>query len=124
MSDKRSKGCPNIICEQHKKKVKYKADNDFCPKCGTRLIYVCAKCFKEIEDIDEKHRICRSCDADVLEKKEKVKDGVLKAGKAAASLAGTVAVGVAANLKKDGTKAVIKAGTKFVETAAKTVLKK
>lgn len=124
MTDKRSKGCPNIICEQHKKKVKYKADNDFCPKCGTRLIYVCAKCFKEIEDIDEKHRICRGCEADALEKKEKVRDGAVKAGKAVVGLASTVVVGVATNLKKDGTKAAIKTGTKFVETAAKAVLKK
>ena len=124
MADKRSKGCPNVNCEQHKKKVKHKADDDFCPKCGTRLIYVCAKCFKEIEDIDEKHRICRGCEADALEKKEKVKDGALKAGKTAASLAGTVVVGVAAAVKNDGTKAAIKAGTKFVESAAKTILKK
>ena len=124
MADKRSKGCPNISCEENKKKVKHKADDAFCPKCGTRLIYVCAKCFKEIEDIDEKHRICRGCEADTLEKKEKVKDGAVKAGKAAASLAGTVVFGVAAAVKNDGTKAAIKAGTKVVETAAKTILKK
>ena len=124
MSDRRSKGCPNINCEEHKKKAKHKVDDDFCPRCGTRLIYVCAKCFKEIEDIDEEHRICRGCEAVALEKREKVKDGAMKAGKAAAGLASTVVVGIATNLKKDGTKAAVSKGTKLAKEIGKVVLKK
>ena len=124
MTDRRSKGCPNSSCEEHKKKVKHKTDDDFCPKCGSRLIYVCSKCFKEIEDTDEKHRICKRCKTESDEMKSKMKDGALKAGKSVAGLAGTVAVGVVTNLKKDGTKEAIKSGTKFIEDAVKSILKK
>ena len=124
MADKRSKGCPNISCEEYKKKVKHKADDAFCPKCGTRLIFVCAKCFKEIEDLDDKHRVCRGCEADALEKKEKVKDGAVKAGKAAVGLASTVVVGVATNLKSEGTKTAVAKGTNLAKNAAKAILKK
>ena len=60
--DKRIKGCPNENCPEHLNKKKYKADDNFCKKCGMRLIYVCSICHKEIEDI-EGHLLCMNCEA-------------------------------------------------------------
>lgn len=45
-------------------------------KCGSRLIFVCEKCFAEIEDIDHSHKKCKRCEAEATEKKEKAKDTV------------------------------------------------
>ena len=69
--DRRVKGCPNETCQMHKGKKKQSAENEFCPKCGSRLILVCEKCFAEIEDIDYSHRKCKRCEAEAVEKKEK-----------------------------------------------------
>ena len=68
-NDKRKKGCPSEFCEMHRKKVMQKSEIDYCPKCGTRMKYVCSRCFKEIEDIDKKHRICYLCEAELEEKR-------------------------------------------------------
>ncbi len=43
MSDVRKKGCPNERCIQFFNKVKHSSDINYCPKCGTKLIYVCSK---------------------------------------------------------------------------------
>ena len=72
--DKRKKGCPNEACELHKKQVKQGVEVDYCPKCGTKTIFVCEKCFCEIQDIDEKHIICDRCEAERKQKLEETKE--------------------------------------------------
>ena len=67
--DKRIKGCPDPGCERHVEHYKYKADDQFCTLCGARLVYVCAKCFEEIEDSEDQRRYCYNC------KPEKEKGG-------------------------------------------------
>ena len=67
--DKRIKGCPDPGCERHVEHYKYKADDHFCTLCGARLVYVCAKCFEEIEDSEDQRRYCYNC------KPEKEKGG-------------------------------------------------
>lgn len=62
-NDRRKKCCPNEQCEMHKKKKTKKASEKYCSICGTQLVYVCAKCFKEIEDKGVEHRVCRHCEA-------------------------------------------------------------
>lgn len=59
--DKRIKGCPDPGCERHVEHYKYKADDQFCTLCGARLVYVCAKCFEEIEDSEDQRRYCYNC---------------------------------------------------------------
>ena len=66
--DKRIKGCPDPGCERHTGHYKYKADDRFCTLCGSQLVFVCAKCFKEIEDTEDHRRYCEDC------KPEKQKD--------------------------------------------------
>ena len=123
-TDKRIKGCPNVTCERHQKKIKLKSTEEFCPKCGARLIFVCSKCFRQIEDIDSKHRICELCDAQEREKREAALDKAKKAGKVAAGVVTPVVIGIARNVTKDMQKEGINKGSKIVKTVIKTVIKK
>lgn len=59
--DKRTKGCPEHGCARHNEHYKYKPADRFCTLCGSQLVYVCAKCFKEIEDTEERRRYCEEC---------------------------------------------------------------
>jgi len=121
--DRRTKGCPNETCPMHKEKKKQSAEYEYCPKCGSRLIYVCEKCFAEIEDIDYSHKKCKRCEAEAVEKKEKAKDAVKNAaGKAGA--AGVAVVGAAAaGIQKEGVKQAAAAGSKVVKEAIKVIPK-
>ena len=121
--DRRAKGCPNETCPMHKGKKKQSSENGFCPKCGSRLIFVCEKCFAEIEDIDYSHRKCKRCEAEAVEKKEKAKDTVKEAaGKAGA--AGVAVVGAAfAGIQKEGVKQAAAAGSKVVKEVIKVIPK-
>ena len=67
--DKRIKGCPEPGCARHNEHYKYKPDDMFCTLCGSQLVFVCAKCFKEIEDTEDQRRYCEEC------KPKKSKDG-------------------------------------------------
>lgn len=127
-NDRRSKGCSNENCEMHINKVMQKSFYDYCPKCGTKLIFVCAKCFKEIENIDEKHKICNLCAAEAEDKRaeriEKIKKAGTAAGKAVAGVAAPVVAGIVGKVVKDGQNGAIKRGVKIVEGVAKEILKK
>ena len=127
-ADRRKKGCPNEECERHQNKVKLKATEEFCPKCGTPLIFVCAKCFREIEDIDPKHRICKLCEAKQEEKRaeivKKVKRGGEKAAVKAGEIAGNIAGGVGGKVVKNVQGQVIDKGAKAINGVVDKVLKK
>jgi hypothetical protein len=58
--DKRIKGCPNVNCPDFMDKKKYSPDDHYCKKCGTPLVFVCARCYRPIKDI-EGLRICPDC---------------------------------------------------------------
>lgn len=85
------KGCTNIECGQKHKKVKYKEDDLFCPKCGKELSYVCGKCFAPLEEAAKR---CDICQAKVDGRKEKVKSGAAKVV-GVAKVAAPVAVALA-----------------------------
>lgn len=102
--DKRVKGCPTEGCQMHDEKKRRPADDEFCPKCGARLIFVCKKCFCEIEDIDSDHRICARCEAELKDKQKEAKELIQKGG--AATVAAAMALPKAYNFVKD----VIKKG--------------
>ncbi len=123
-TDKRKKGCPNEECEQHQKKIKLKATESYCSKCGTKLIYVCAKCFQEIEDIDPKHRICIRCEAESHDQKKAISGKAKMAGKGAAAAAGAFGVGIVAKASKKLVSDAANKIVKVVENAAKNRFKK
>ena len=77
--DKRKKGCPNINCSAHIDKRKYKADESYCSKCGTPLVFVCAECYKEIEDTFG-HNLCMRCEAQEKHHGGKVKHALKNLG--------------------------------------------
>ena len=130
-TDKRVKGCSNPECVNHIKKIKMKAEDEYCPKCGTELVFVCKKCFSEIQDIDEDHRICTHCIEEAQEKKEKRIEKVKNYGKKAAVAAGTgvLAVGgkIVTKVMKDEEKEIVKIGVevakKGIDAAKAVVLK-
>ncbi len=125
--DKRKKGCPNEKCEMHKKKKFQSLENDYCPKCGTKLVFVCTKCFRQIEDIDYKHRICSLCEAKEAEKKQRMKDNAVNVGRVAAAVAAP-AVGLIGKAGKkvfdDNKSVIINNGAKIIENGINKVLKK
>ena len=73
--DNRIKGCPNVTCADFLSKEKYSAGDNYCRKCGTPLVFVCARCFRKIEDA-EGQRLCPDCSG---KKKTKVADATKKA---------------------------------------------
>lgn len=122
--DKRIKICPNENCECYKKKMKYKASDEYCSQCNTKLVFVCAKCFREIEDIDASHRICRLCEAYKKEQKEEAIKKAKKVGAGVAALGTSIVVGIGKNVSNDFKREAIKKGTKAVKSIAKAVIKK
>ncbi|MGO1592127.1 MAG: IBR domain-containing protein [Ancrocorticia sp.] len=78
MKDKRIKRCPNPECEASIEKSDYGADDVYCTKCTDKLLFVCTKCGKPIEDIDPSHKICFPCQAKKDDLKDKSKDGAKK----------------------------------------------
>ena len=61
------KGCTNSDCKAYKK-IHYKKEDQFCVKCGQKLSFVCAECWKRMEKDKEKY--CISCSAEKEQKYE------------------------------------------------------
>lgn len=120
--DKRIKGCPNEHCEAFRK-IKYKASENFCSKCGASLVYICAKCGNKIEDFGPDYRICAHCEAEKADFKDAVVDKVKQAGGA---VIGFVAPAIALGAKPEIKKALVnigKKGAKIAIEAGKQALK-
>ena len=101
--DKRIKGCPDPECARHNERYKYKSTDRFCTLCGSQLVYVCAKCFEEIEDTGDQRRYCENCkpkqsedgagsQKPPKEKKKKEKKEKKASGKGKETVARSVAV--------------------------------
>lgn len=119
MKDKRAKGCPTENCVMHTEKVKQSADNDFCPKCGAKLVYVCKKCFRQIEDVDPKHQICELCEAKAEEKHREWKDKAKGIAAKGIIPVAAIGAGIVNKVGKDFEKEVINKGAKVVEAMLK-----
>lgn len=87
---KKVKACLNSECSECKKTY-YKATDEFCVKCGSRLSYVCKhkNCFKALPD-DSKDVLCPVHLAEKKDREEKVKDGLMKVGTGIVAAAGFV----------------------------------
>ena len=117
--DKRVKGCPNESCNTYKK-IKYKANDNFCNKCGAELVFVCPKCFKALADQGPEHVYCESC---LASKQDKI-DAVVDNGK---KVVGVAAAAVLAGFNGEAGKQLKKAGVaiakKGFEVAKGAILK-
>ncbi len=121
--DNRKKGCPNLNCTYNKDKTFQKADVNFCPKCGTPLVFVCTKCFCEIENSGPEHKICAHCEAKAGQSKDKIKDGLKKAGQVAGSAALAVGSAVVAKALPQAKKVVVDKGAKVAVDVVKHIIK-
>ena len=121
--DKRTKGCPNESCAMHADKKKQSADNEYCPKCGSKLILVCEKCFTEIEDIDYNHKRCKRGEAEAIEKKEKAKETAKNIGGKVVAVGASIVSSAAAAMQTEAGKQAANAGKKVVKEAVKNAPK-
>lgn len=108
----------------HTEKVKQSADNDFCPKCGATLVYVCKKCFRQIEDVDPKHQICKLCEAKAEEKHRERKEKAKSVAAKVTVIGAGIGAGIANKVGKDFEKEVINKCAKVVDKAVEAVFKK
>lgn len=90
------KGCTNSYCAAHKKKVTYKATEEFCSKCGQPLSFVCKSCYTPIE---ESQKLCVMCQAKIDDRNDKIKNGALKVSGFLLTV-GTVAVSKGKDITK------------------------
>ena len=90
------KGCTNPDCKAYKK-IHYKKADAFCLKCGNQLSFVCAECWKPMED--GKAKYCISCAAEKEQHRAETWDTVKKVGGGAAAAVGAVVVAVPKMLK-------------------------
>ena len=95
--DKRVKGCIDESCQAHIEKRKYKAGEEYCSKCGKPLAFVCAECYKQIENVYG-HKFCMLCEAQKKHHGGKIKHELKKFGDKAKA-------DIALGAKKAGTKA-------------------
>ncbi|MBW7571627.1 hypothetical protein [Caproiciproducens faecalis] len=82
------KGCINENCIARQKKTCYKKTDEFCSKCGNKLSYVCADCFKQLPDDSQKY--CITCAAKRKDTKDTVKNAVGKIGGGVFAVGGIV----------------------------------
>lgn len=115
------KGCTNLDCKAYKK-IHYKKEDQFCVKCGQPLNFVCAACWKPMEEDKEKY--CISCSAEKEQKKAQAMDKAKKAGAGALGTMGAVAgvvmqVGNNADKVANGAKKAVNAGAKIAKLIKK-----
>ena len=126
MAQERVKGCPNEQCENHIHQVKQYEGDEYCPKCGSRLVYVCANCFQEIENQEDVHRFCNWCEAAGVGKRVRRRDSAknmaIKAGGIALKYIITpVGIGLLEVAVSKGQKGAVKVGTKLIDKAIDAV---
>lgn len=84
--DSRKKACPNELCKTYKNK-KFNSKINYCPECGTKLIYVCKthKCYKPLDETQPEHEYCRECEANRQDRRDKAVALAKKGGGAVAA---------------------------------------
>ena len=91
------KGCVNEDCVACRKKTHFKKTDDFCPKCGKPLFFVCADCHTQLPG-DKKY--CIVCVAEQKDKRDKRMAIVKKVRDGALFLVGPLIVNKFINRKK------------------------
>ena len=115
MADRRKKGCINPICKLSKNETKQKTDVNFCPECGDRLVFVCKKCFKEIEDRGEKHAYCDACEVEREQKKQEAVDKAKDVAGKGVKVVAVVAAPVVAALQSEASKKILDVARKLIQ---------
>ena len=111
--DKRVKACPTLTCKRYKKEYKYKATDNYCTICGAKLVYVCEKCFEQIEDEGTEKKRCEKCEAERQERRDAIKVKADKVKKVAVAGA-AVLPSVVEVVNNPIAKTVVKKGASFI----------
>ncbi len=98
---------------------KFSTKVNYCPVCGSKNIYICPRCFREIQDLGPSHRLCEFCEAEKQDKIDKLEDSVKKVG--GRVVGGAAAIGAIA--LKAGESELGKAAAKFGKEAIAKVIK-
>lgn len=106
------KGCVNRECKAYKKRIHFKDSYEYCPHCSQEIEYVCADCWKVLEQ--NNNRLCIACKAKQEQKRANQIDQIKQVGPAVVGAAGT------AWKYKDK---IVDAGKKAAEVAVKVVKK-
>lgn len=119
--DNRKKACTNENCRTYKR-TKYSSKINYCPECGTQLVFVCKahKCFKPLDISQPKHPYCVECEAKRQDRLDKAVDNGKKAVAAAVAF---VAVPVVDVVKKEGKRIIKGAAKGAIKEAEKNILK-
>lgn len=120
--DSRKKACPNEECKIYKDQ-KFSSKINYCPECGTKLIYVCKslKCYKPLDANNHDHVYCFECDTKRKDQRDKAIDF---AKKGVTTISAFVVVPFAKALEKDAGKMAQKAAHGLADAAAKIVKNK
>lgn len=110
------KGCTNIECIAYKK-THYKKEDKYCPKCGKPLSFVCAECWKPLEDGSEKY--CISCKAKKEQKRAEQMGAVKKVGAGVVGVVGAVGPVIANAANKKNGKLILNAAGKVLKVVKK-----
>lgn len=121
-NDRRVKGCPNTGCYQNQSRRHYKARDQYCITCGTKLVYVCANCFGPISTDDPNHRICEHCKAGKNQLLNNAKDGAVKVVAAGSTFVAASAKYI--NDNADSIKKAAKEATPYLAKAKEVIKKK
>ena len=121
--DLRKKGCPNVDCERHTKKIRLHSSEQFCPLCGSSLVYVCPKCFSEISDRGPEHKLCLRCEEEAYQKKKDFGDKAKKVASAIGAAATSFGAVFVASAKNEAVNTAIKAAKKGGRELVKGAIK-
>lgn len=120
------KGCPKESCERHIDKVMLMPTEEYCPKCGTRLTYVCSMCFQQINGDDIQRGICSKCAKKHIRKRGST-NNKSKIWTSAKGVIAPIVIGITGIVVRDMQKCAIEKGARVVKPvikgAAKTVIK-
>lgn len=110
------KGCTNSNCRAYKK-IHYKKEDQFCVKCGQPLSFVCAECWKPMEE--DRERYCISCRALKEQNREKAIENAKKVGMGAITVMSIVAGAV--HKIGDNSDEIVKGAKKAADAGSKMV---
>lgn len=125
--DTRKKACPNASCRTYMKK-KFNANVNYCPECGTKLVYVCKAygCFKPLDKNqlnDPRHKYCKEDESKHQQNIAKIQ-ACLKKGAAVGGAVVAVVAKPALKELQDGGAEIAKQAAQKAVRVAKNVIKK
>lgn len=127
-TDRKYKLCPNKKCECHIKMRKYGITENYCSKCGRKLVIAKTKCSTKKDDLDETQMEQSFRENKEHETNRIINENARKVGAGVGAIGVAVLLGIKENVTKEVQRSAIRGGTqvtkKIIKKAVRTVLKK